>query len=389
MRDGPRAIGITLLAALAASQAALVVLNPLLPDVARDFDVSVSTAGQLRTVSGLAAGIAALSTGLLATRVGLRGLLLAGITTLACGSLLSAAAPDLAELVVAQALTGIGIGVSYSAAIAATAEWAASADRSRVLALALLGPPLAWIVGMPVIGLVGEVSWRVAWLVVPVSMAVTASVLLLMRPASPPATARAGLRTVLTYPGVARWSVGELFAFSAWAGALVFMGALLVESYDLSTAATGLALGFGALVYVPGNLLFRRWVDAHARLLLVTLAISAAATVAVLGAFRPSVWFSVAVFSLLCFIAGGRTLAGSARGLGLAPELRLGVTGVRTAALQSGYFVGAAVGGVALAAGGYTALGAAFAVLFVGAAIPHLLRGSGETEGRSRTASSS
>ena len=45
MRDGPRAVGITLLAALAASQAALVVLNPLLPDVARDLDVSVATAG--------------------------------------------------------------------------------------------------------------------------------------------------------------------------------------------------------------------------------------------------------------------------------------------------------------------------------------------------------
>ena len=61
-----------------------------------------------------------------------------------------------------------------------------------------------------------------------------------------------------------------------------------------------------------------------------------------------------------------------ARGLGLAPELRLGVTGVRTAALQSGYFVGAAVGGVALASGGYGAVGAAFAALFVAAAVPHL-----------------
>ena len=73
-------------------------------------------------------------------------------------------------------------------------------------------------------------------------------------------------------------------------------------------------------------------------------------TVAVLYAARPSVWFSVAAFASSRFIAGGRTLAGSARGLGLAPELRLGVTGVRTAALQSGYFVGAAVGGAALAA---------------------------------------
>ena len=369
----PRIVGITLLAALAASQSALVVLNPLLPDVARDLDVSVATAGQLRTLSGLAAGVAALAVGLLATRFGLRELLLGAITTLAVGSVLSAASTEFAMLAAAQMLAGLGIGISYSAAIAATAEWSTDANRSRVLALALLGPPLAWILGMPLVGVVGEVSWRLAWLLLPLAMAVVSVVLLVQRGSTPPARDRAGLRSVLTYPGVARWSVGELLAFSGWAGALVYVGALLVESYDLSIAATGLALGFGALVYVPGNLLFRRWVDAHGRLLLISLALSAAATVALLGSLRSSLGLSLALFATLCFIAGGRTLAGSARGLGLAPELRLGVTGVRTAAIQSGYFVGAAVGGVALAVGGYSALGLAFAALFVGAAIPHLV----------------
>ena len=373
MPNGPRAVGIALLSALAASQAALVVLNPLLPDVARDLDVSVATAGQLRTVSGLAAGAAALATGYLAARVGLRGLMLGALVVLAVGSLVSAVAPDFAVLALAQVLVGAGIGVSYSAAIAATAEWSTETNRSRVLALTLLGPPLAWIVGMPLVGTLGELDWRVGWLVVPVAMALVAAALLLRQPATPPASARAGFRSVLSYPGVARWTTGELFAFSGWAGALVYMGALLVESYDLSIAATGFALGFGALVYVPGNFLFRRWVDAHSRSLLVGLALAAAVTVAVLGAFRPSVWVSVGLFAALCFIAGGRTLAGSARGLGLAPELRLGVTGVRAAAIQAGYFVGAALGGAALAVGGYGTLGLAFAALFVGAAVPHLV----------------
>ena len=373
MHDGPRAVGIALLAALAASQAALVVLNPLLPDVAGDLGVSVATAGQLRTVSGFAAGLAALTAGLWATRLGLRGLLFLGVGTLAVGSLVSALAPDFPVLIAAQVLAGFGIGISYSAAVAATAEWSTAADRSRVLAIALLGPPLAWIVGMPLIGLVGEISWRLAWVVVPVCMALVATGLLLRRPPTPPASARAGLRTVFAYPGIVRWSTGELFAFSGWAGALVYVGALLVDTYNLSVAATGLALGFGALIYVPGNLLFRRWVDAYSRRLLVALAIAAAATVAVLYALRPSVWFTIAAFAALSFIAGGRTLAGSARGLGLAPEVRLGVTGVRTAALQSGYFVGAALGGIALASGGYSMVGLAFAMLFVGAAIPHLV----------------
>lgn len=365
-------VGVSLLAALAASQAALVVLNPLLPEVADDLGVSVATAGQLRTVSGLTAGAAALSVGLLAARVGLRELLIGSVATLAGASLVSAVAPAFEVLVAGQALAGIGIGVSYSAAIAATAEWPTAAERSRVLALTLLGPPLAWIIGMPLVGLVGAVSWRLAWILVPVSMAVAAMVLLAGRPATPPAPARAGLRRVLAETGVARWSTGELLAFSAWAGALVYMGALLVDSYDLSVAATGLALGFGALMYLPGNFLFRRWVDPHGRFLLVALACAAAVDVVLLYAVHVSAWVSVALFATLCFIAGGRTLAGSARGLGLAQELRLGVTGVRTAALQGGYFVGAAAGGIALSTGGYALVGLAFAALFVGAAIPHL-----------------
>src|SRR5262245_25031008 len=45
-------------------------------------------------------------------------------------------------------------------------------------------------------------------------------VLLLRRPTTPPAAARAGVRAVFGHPGVVRWSAGELLAFSGWAGAL-------------------------------------------------------------------------------------------------------------------------------------------------------------------------
>jgi predicted MFS family arabinose efflux permease len=368
-----RAIGATLFLSLAASQSAVLALTPVLAEVASDFDVSTALAGQLRTVSGLTAGATALCAGLLATRVGLRDLLGAGLVLLALGSAASAAAPDFAVLALAQVLVGAGVGLSYSAAVAAVAEWSSAEERSRVLAMALLGPPAAWIVGMPLVGIVGEASWRLVWLVVPLVSALAALVVLARRGSTPPAATRAGLRAVLAYPGVARWSVGELLAFSAWAGSLVYMGALFIESYGLSVAATGIVLGAGAAMYVPGNLLFRRWIDEHDQRLLIVLALAAAATVAVLGAYRPSAWFSLGAYSLLAFLAGGRTLAGSARGLDLAPELRLGVTGVRTAALQLGYFVGAAVGGLALASAGYTGLGLAFAALFVAAAVPHLL----------------
>ncbi|MDQ3671954.1 MAG: MFS transporter [Actinomycetota bacterium] len=376
MADSRRAVAVTLLLCLAASQAGILVVTPVLPSLASDLDVSTATAGQLRTVSGLSAGLTALVAGLLATRVGLRELLGAGLVALAVSSAISAVAPGFVVIAVAQIGVGIGIGLVYTAAIAAVADWTTPADRSHVLAVALLGPPSAWIVGMPVSGLVGEASWRIAWIAVPFAFSLVALAVLTRRAPTPPAATRADFRRVLAHPGVLRWSTGELLAYSAWAGTLVFIGALFVESYGLSTGETGLVLGAGALVLIPGNLLFRRWVDGHGRALLVALALGAAVTVAVLGAFRPSTWFSLGAFAVLAFLAGGRTLAGAAAGLDLAPELVLGVTGIRTAALQLGYFVGAAVGGLALAAGGYRALGVVLAAMFVGATVPHLLPGA-------------
>jgi DHA1 family inner membrane transport protein len=369
-------VALTLFLSLAASQAGLLVLSPVLADVASDFDVSTAAAGQLRTVSGITAGLVALGTGLVSTRIGLRDLLAAGLSVLCLGSIVSAVAPHLGVLIAAQILIGIGVGVAYTAGVAAAAEWSSPNERSRTLSLALLGPPLAWVVGMPMSGLVGGVSWRLAWIVVPLAISLVALVVVALRCPTAPASARADVRAVVGEPGVTRWSLGELCAYSAWTGTLVFAGALFVESYDLSVLATGAILGFAALIYVPGNLIVRRWVDAHARALLVGLALAAAATVAVLGAWRVSAWESLILLSILSFVAGGRTLAGSARGLDLAPELRLAVTGVRTAALQFGYFVGGLVGGLALAGGGFAALGFAFAGLFVCATIPHLLPGA-------------
>jgi DHA1 family inner membrane transport protein len=370
--DDARTTGATLFSCLAASQAAVLVLTPVLAAAAADLGVSTAVAGQLRTVSGLSAGATALAIGFLAARVGLRELLVAGLAFLAAGAALSGLATEFAVIAAAQLLIGIGVGLSYSAGVAGVAEWTRPDERSRVLSIALLGPPLAWVVAMPICGVLGDVSWRLAW-IVPLAAAVASLAIVARRKHTPPAPVRADLRAVLGHAGVLRWSTGELLAYSAWAGMLVFVGALFVESYGLSLSATGLVLGAAGLVYVLGNVVFRRFVDDHGRTLLVTLAFGAAAAVAVLGMIRPSAWFSFVVFSVLTFLAGGRTLAGSARGLDLAPALRLGVTGVRTAAIQLGYFVGAAVGGVALAAGEYPALGLVFAALFVGAAVAHLL----------------
>ena len=69
-----------------AAQAGLLLLGPVLPDVAREFGVSVAAAAQVRTLGGLAGGAAAVAVALLGSRLGLRRMLTAGYLTLALGT---------------------------------------------------------------------------------------------------------------------------------------------------------------------------------------------------------------------------------------------------------------------------------------------------------------
>lgn len=358
---------------LFASQAALLVLTPILPRVAGELGVSTAAAGQLRSVSGLAAGLAALAMAPLARRFGLRDLLIVGLTGLGLGSLASALAPTFIVLVGAQVAIGSSLAVVLSAGVAAAGAWAPEESRPRVLSWTLAGQPVAWIVGMPVVGAMAGVNWRYAWLVMPLASALVALLGVRSRPKDAPSGAGEGTRAVMREPRVAGWALGELLAYSAWTGTLVFSGALFIESYEATPQVTGVLLAVGAAAYIPGGFLARRWTRGRARRALVLLALLAGVCVAVFGAVRPGLWPSAGIFAALAFLGGARTMVGSAFGLDAAPGAKIAVMSVRAAALQFGYLLGAAVGGAALAAGGYTGLGFALGAMFILATVPHLL----------------
>jgi predicted MFS family arabinose efflux permease len=367
-RDHAR-LSATLFLCLFAAQSGLIALSPVLADVAADFDVSTATAGQLRTVSGLAAGMTALALAYLARSVSLRSLLGGGALLLASGSLASAVAPSFAVLALAQVLVGTAVAILVTAGTLAAAEWAPPEYRARVLSWALIGNPGAWIIGMPLIGLLGEASWRYAWLALPLTASIAATLAVRRGPeAAPGAPAPGGLVGALTDPGVRRWAFGELLANAAWVGLLVYAGALFTESHGTSTTVTGIVLALAAAAFVAGNLASRRLVDGELRRPLMALALGMAVLVAAFGAVRPSPSVSAGLLAAAAFLGGGRTLLGNAFGLQAAPAHRLALMSARAAANQFGYFLGSAVGGLALAAAGYGGLGLALGLVFVAAA---------------------
>ena len=359
----------TLFAALFAAQAGLLSLGPILPDVAREFGITPAAAGQLRTLGGLGGGAAAIAVAVLGPRLGLRRMLVAGHSMLALGTIGSATAPNLTVLAAAQATVGAAAGLLIAGALAATAAWTEPARRARTLAVASLGQPISWVVGMPLGGLLAQIDWRYSLIGVPLAAAV-AGVGALERFA-PPARSTSRGRALRSLPA---WAVPELFSYAAWSGVLVFAGALLVESYSVSPGVAGLLLGTVALAALPGNVLARPWLSGYARELLVVLGLAAALLTVLFGTVRPSPAASTGILALLVLVACTRTVAGSAFALQSSGDRRLAAMGVRAATGQFGYLLGAAVGGAALAAGGYELLAVALAALFALGTVPHLAR---------------
>jgi DHA1 family inner membrane transport protein len=279
---------------LFASQAAMLVLSPVLPEVAGALGVSTATAGQLRSLSGLTGGVTALLLALAPRRPGLRDLLSTGAALVAAGSALSAAAPSFPLLAAAQGVAGVGIGMLVAVGIAAAGEWPAAEERPGVLAWAIAGMPAAWIAGMPVVGAVADVSWRAAWLV-PTLVALAAVGAVRRRPADRASSRAHGRLGPWRDPAVARFAIGELLANAAWASVLTYAGALLLESYALTPAVVALGLGAMAAAMVPGTFLARRHASRTTPAVLGALTAFQAGAVVVLGAMRPAAVVTLAV----------------------------------------------------------------------------------------------
>ncbi len=350
--------------ALFATQAAILVLTPILPDVAAEFDVSTASAAQLRSVAGITAAITALYLATVGNRFRLGVILSSGLALIGVGSLISALAPSFQVMLAAHVVIGLGLAAVLAGGFAASEAWAADGDRARVLSRALIGQPVAWIVGQPIAGFVARFDWRWTWIFVPVVGCLIALVALRLRdPTISDEGEKCDPAGLWRVPGVKSWAISEFIAFSAWGGALVYAGSVLIEAYGLDVATAGVILGAGAVFYLPGNSLGRRLVGMGTARLMIGFSLPAALAVTVFSTTLFTLPIAVAGFAAAVFFAAGRGFAGAARGLQVSDGRRLAAMSVRASADQFGYLTGTVVGGILLEAWGFPGMGFGFAVL--------------------------
>jgi len=359
-----------------AAQASIVVLVPIVVEVGRDLDASVSAVGQARAVLAITAVVAALFIGPLIDRLGVRPLLAWGSALGVQGAILSGIAPSLVLFLLAHVVTGVGVACLLSAGFAGVGAWFPEGEMARPMGFVVGAQSISWIVGNPIIGIVTETaSWRYAYLV-PGTICVAAFTAALLSPVERdaiegPPPSREGLRAVLRDRSARRWTLAELVAYSAWTAELTYIGAFYIQTYGVSEATVGFLLAVGSIAFAISTLstasLTARF---PRRRLIVRAALGMGAMLAVIMNVTPAVALTVCLFFVMALLAGVRSTGSSGLGLDQLPGQPGSMMAARTASAQLGYMLGAVVGGTVLALADFGALGF---VLFVGMVLSALL----------------
>jgi predicted MFS family arabinose efflux permease len=226
---------------------------------------------------------------------------------------------------------------------------------------------------MPTIGAVADVSWRLAFVAVPLPAAVVTAVLLLVCGDERSHEQRnTSLALLLRQPRARSWALGELLAMSAWAGTLVFSGALFIETYGTSTQTTGVLLALIAIAYLGGNAVGGRIRErCSLRRMLLHTNVGAALAIAAVWTLTPHVVATLLLFALASAVVGARTVVGTSYGFVVAGEQKLEVGAARALFTHIGYLVGSLLGGAGYFVGGRPLVGLGFAALLLVAALPY------------------
>jgi predicted MFS family arabinose efflux permease len=371
---GDRRRLVPLVLATVATQSSIVVLAPLVVEIARDLDTSVSAVGLARSVMAGTAVAVSLAIGPVIDRVGVRPLILSGAGLAMAGAGAAAAVPALPFFYAAHLLTGAGVACLLSAGFAGVAAYFPSDRAAWAMGYVVGAQSIAWIAGNPLIGALAESSWRLAY-AVPATIAALALAAGLtaprVRPTAPDEDARAGLSAVFRDRSARRWTLAELVAYSAWTAELTYAGAFYIESYGTSEATVGVLLAVGSVVFLVGSLNTERLLARLPRRPTIAAAALAMGTmlIPVLN-ITPSVGFTLSAFCVMALFASFRSTGASALGLDQMPSRPGSMMGARTAGAQLGYMIGAALGAAVLAMADFGTLGF---VLFAGMAWSALL----------------
>ncbi|MFI5952893.1 MFS transporter [Cryptosporangium sp. NPDC051539] len=326
------------------------VLAGLLPDVARDLDVSVAQAGQLTTAFAIAYAIGSPVIATATGRLDRRIVLGAGMAVFLIGMAAQAAGPNYPVVLAGRILSGLGAAGFQANAFAVAGVLSPPARRARSLAVVGAGASLATVAGVPFGVLVGQqIGWRAAMWVI-AGLAAVAAVLTVFLPAVRLPSATLGERfRLLATPAMLLLLCATVLQLVPQFAVLSYVAPILGASASSVLVAL---IVFGVAFFV-GNRVVGALADRWGGLRVIALGLSVSAvSMVVLWAVRMNLAAAIVALVGIGLVGSFQVTPQQTRVFaagGAAATVALGLNG---SMIYVGSGVGAALGGGVVASAG-------------------------------------
>ena len=336
------------------------VIMGLLPEVAKDIDVTIPQAGHVISAYALGVVIGAPVLAVAAATWGRRALLVALMLAFALGNFASAAAPGHLSLNALRFLTGMPHGTYFGVAALVAAALARSDQRARAIGLVMSGLTIATLLGVPLAAWLGQhFGWRAAFVLVGAIALLAAGLIHRHLPVMPAPAGAGPLRELgalrnqqvwLTL-GIAAIGFGGLFSVFS------YVKPTMIEVAGLPLSGVPVVLAMFGLGMVLGNVLGSRLAD---KALMPTVGCMLVWSIVVLLAYvftaQHVVLGAINVFLIGTTVAIGPAL--QIRLMDVAGEAQVMAAALNHSAFNTANALGAWLGGLAISAGlGWTSTG--------------------------------
>lgn len=366
-----RSTGKLLIFALAIAYFATITVDVLvslqLVDIAASFQVQVGTAGQIRSVSSIAAIATALLMGLLSIRFKHKPLLLTGVLCIGILSIGCFFASNLATMSIFYALNGVGSVIVFPMAVALAGDFFSIEKRTKAVGWIVASSSISYIIGAPIVSFfAGAGGWQFVLLSFVLPVSVIGMILVYFSIPKEPHKKNYKVDKQLYITGFKQVFLNKsavaCLICTAFYTATVSTIQLFAISFYRQKLLVPLDFTFaimvgGTLSFTIGCLIASRLANKFGRRIPAAIASALAGVFVLLFLYMPSFWVALPFDYLGAFFGGMATSAGVSLSLEQVPKFRGTMMSLNTAFSSLGVFLGSALGGVVLELFSYGELG--------------------------------
>lgn len=356
-----------------------VLVSLLLVDIGATFNASVSLTSQINTSYSLAAFVFALLMGILSVRFRHKTLLIVGMLLTCISALGFYLAWDFSVVLASYSLSGIGWVMISPTSFTLIADHISIAKRASAVGWIVAGGALAYVVSpLLVAWIAGIGGWRLCLVgfVVPILL-VSLLLVFIGIPSVPRNSQRLkneqtylrSFKDVLSNKSAFACLVGDTLRSAAFVATLYYVASFIRQRFQMPTDFASYVLLSAASFYAVASVVAGPLVNRVGRkkLTALTALLSGASTICYY--LVPNLWLSVALIMVASWFFGMLVSSANSFTLEQVPTARGTTMSLDTAAINLGYALGTALGGVALLSFGYEGLGSTLGAIGIAAAL--------------------